>query len=63
LRLATRTLPWYDTADKQARIAYQGNAMVSVLNVVSQTQMVATFIATRRFVPGEIAGPAIHLQR
>ena len=24
-----------------ARIAYQGNAMVSVLNVVSQTQMVA----------------------
>ncbi|VEB05230.1 transcriptional activator for leuABCD operon [Klebsiella pneumoniae] len=26
---------------KQARIAYQGNAMVSVLNVVSQTQMVA----------------------
>ncbi|HDU4510601.1 TPA: transcriptional regulator LeuO, partial [Klebsiella pneumoniae subsp. pneumoniae] len=34
-------LPWYDTADKQARIAYQGNAMVSVLNVVSQTQIVA----------------------
>ncbi|STW31629.1 transcriptional activator for leuABCD operon [Klebsiella michiganensis] len=29
------------TADKQSRIAYQGNAMVSVLNVVSQTNMVA----------------------
>ncbi|MDF9996392.1 transcriptional regulator LeuO [Klebsiella pneumoniae] len=40
-RYALFSLPWYDTADKQARIAYQGNAMVSVLNVVSQTQMVA----------------------
>ncbi len=40
-RYASFSLPWYDTADKQARIAYQGNAMVSVLNVVSQTQMVA----------------------
>ena len=35
------SLPWYDTADKQACVAYQGMAMVSVLNVVSQTQLVA----------------------
>ncbi|WP_123710268.1 transcriptional regulator LeuO [Raoultella terrigena] len=40
-RYASFSQPWYDTLDKQARIAYQGNAMVSVLNVVSQTQMVA----------------------
>jgi len=35
------SLQWYDTADKQACVAYQGMAMVSVLNVVSQTQLVA----------------------
>ena len=40
-RYASFSQPWYDTADKQSRIAYQGNAMVSVLNVVSQTNMVA----------------------
>jgi LysR family transcriptional activator for leuABCD operon len=40
-RYASFSLPWYDTADKQSCIAYQGNAMVSVLNVVSQTNMVA----------------------
>ncbi|WP_163380378.1 transcriptional regulator LeuO, partial [Enterobacter hormaechei] len=40
-RYASFSLPWYDTADKQASVAYQGMAMVSVLNVVSQTQLVA----------------------
>ena len=35
------SMPWYDTADKQASVAYQGMAMVSVLNVVSQTHLVA----------------------
>ena len=40
-RYASFSQPWYDTADKQASVAYQGMAMVSVLNVVSQTQLVA----------------------
>lgn len=40
-RFASFSLPWYSSVNKQARIAYQGNAMVSVLNVVSQTHMVA----------------------
>ena len=40
-RYASFSLPWYDTADKQACVAYQGMAMVSVLNVVSQTHLVA----------------------
>ena len=40
-RYASFSQPWYDTPDKQARVAYQGNAMVSVLNVVSQTHLVA----------------------
>ncbi|WP_072091851.1 transcriptional regulator LeuO [Trabulsiella odontotermitis] len=40
-RYASFSQPWYDTADKQACIAYQGMALTSVLNVVSQTQMVA----------------------
>ncbi|MDY0971538.1 transcriptional regulator LeuO [Siccibacter turicensis] len=40
-RFASFSLPWYDTPDKQACIAYQGMAMTSVLNVVSQTQLVA----------------------
>ena len=40
-RYASFSLPWYSSVNKQARIAYQGNAMVSVLNVVSQTNMVA----------------------
>ena len=40
-RYASFSLPWYDTADKQASMAYQGMAMVSVLNVVSQTHLVA----------------------
>ena len=40
-RYASFSLPWYDTADKQASVAYQGMAMVSVLNVVSQTHLVA----------------------
>ncbi|HHG8771161.1 TPA: transcriptional regulator LeuO [Raoultella planticola] len=40
-RYASFSLPWYHSIDRQARIAYQGNAMISVLNVVSQTDMVA----------------------
>ena len=40
-RFASFSLPWYGSVNKQARIVYQGNAMVSVLNVVSQTNMVA----------------------
>ena len=40
-RYASFSLPWYDSVDKQASVAYQGMAMVSVLNVVSQTQLVA----------------------
>jgi len=40
-RYASFSQPWYDTPDKQTSIAYQGMAMVSVLNIVSQTQLVA----------------------
>lgn len=40
-RYASFSQPWYDTPDKLAAIAYQGMALVSVLNVVSQTQLVA----------------------
>lgn len=39
-RFASFSLPWYDTPDKQTCIAYQGMAMTSVLNVVSQTELV-----------------------
>ena len=39
-RYASFSQPWYDTPDKQSRIAYQGMALVSVLNVVSQTHLV-----------------------
>ncbi|MFA1644842.1 MAG: transcriptional regulator LeuO [Enterobacteriaceae bacterium] len=40
-RYASFSQPWYDTPDKQASVAYQGMAMVSVLNIVSQTHLVA----------------------
>lgn len=40
-RYASFSQPWYDTPDKQASVAYQGMAMVSVINIVSQTQLVA----------------------
>jgi Transcriptional regulator len=40
-RYASFSQSWYDTPDKQSRIAYQGMALISVLNVVSQTNMVA----------------------
>ncbi len=40
-RYASFSQPWYDTPEKQACIAYQGMALISVLNVVSQTQLVA----------------------
>lgn len=45
-RYASFSQPWYDSIDKQNRIAYQGMALISVLNVVSQTHLVA--IAPRR---------------
>lgn len=40
-RYASFSQPWYDTADKMSSIAYQGMALTSVLNVVSQTHLVA----------------------
>ncbi len=40
-RYASFSQPWYDTPDKQSKVAYQGMAMVSVLNIVSQTHLVA----------------------
>jgi LysR family transcriptional activator for leuABCD operon len=40
-RYASFSQPWYDTPDKQSCVAYQGMAMVSVLNIVSQTHLVA----------------------
>jgi len=40
-RYAAFSHPWYDTPDKQACIAYQGMALTSVLNVVSQTHLIA----------------------
>ena len=40
-RYASFSQPWYDTPDKQASVAYQGMALTSVLNVVSQTHLIA----------------------
>lgn len=40
-RYASFSQPWYDTPDKQSSVAYQGMALISVLNVVSQTHLVA----------------------
>lgn len=40
-RYASFSQPWYDTSDKQSSVAYQGMALISVLNVVSQTHLVA----------------------
>ena len=40
-RFGSFSAPWYDTTEKQSVIAYQGMAMTSVLNVVSQTNLVA----------------------
>jgi LysR family transcriptional activator for leuABCD operon len=40
-RYASFSQPWYDSPEKQACIAYQGMALISVLNVVSQTELVA----------------------
>ncbi|OAT14744.1 transcriptional regulator LeuO [Buttiauxella noackiae] len=40
-RFASFSAPWYQTADRLSCIAYQGMAMTSVLNIVSQTQLVA----------------------
>ncbi len=38
---ASFSQPWYDNVDKRSSISYQGAALTSVLNVVSQTQLVA----------------------
>lgn len=57
-RYASFSQPWYDSVDKQSRIAYQGMALVSVLNVVSQTHLVA--IAPRRLA--EEFSEQLHLQ-
>lgn len=40
-RYASFSQAWYDTPEKQRCIAYQGMALISVLNVVSQTHLVA----------------------
>lgn len=40
-RYASFSRPWYETEEKRACIAFQGNAMISVLSVVSQTNMIA----------------------
>lgn len=40
-RYASFSQPWYDSVEKQACIAYQGMALTSVLNIVSQTHLVA----------------------
>lgn len=37
---ASFSQPWYDTAEKKNRIAYQGMAVTSVLNIVAQTNLV-----------------------
>lgn len=39
-RFSSFSLPWYDTAEKQSAIAYQGMALTSVLNVVSRTNLI-----------------------
>lgn len=40
-RFSSFSAPWYDTREKRAVVAYQGLAMTSVLNIVSQTNLVA----------------------
>ena len=40
-RYASFSQPWYDTAEKQSRIFYQGMALTSVLSVISQTHLIA----------------------
>ena len=52
-RYASFSQPWYDTTDKQTCVAYQGMALTSVLNVVSQTQLVAI---APRWLAEEFAG-------
>lgn len=39
-RYASFSQPWYDSAEKQSAISYQGMALTSVLGVVSQTHLV-----------------------
>ncbi|TCW45988.1 LysR family transcriptional activator for leuABCD operon [Phytobacter diazotrophicus] len=52
-RYASFSQPWYDTTDKKTCVAYQGMALTSVLNVVSQTQLVAI---APRWLAEEFAG-------
>ena len=40
-RYASFSSPWYSSEEQRACVAFHGNAMVSVLSVVSQTNMVA----------------------
>lgn len=40
-RYASFSYPWYRSKEQQASVAFHGNAMVSVLSVVAQTNMVA----------------------
>ncbi len=40
-RFASFSSPWYQTPQRQSCISYQGMALTSVLNVVSQTHLVA----------------------
>ncbi|MGK9172577.1 transcriptional regulator LeuO [Yokenella regensburgei] len=57
-RYASFSQPWYDTPDKQASVAYQGMALTSVLNVVSQTHLIAI---APRWLAEEFA-EKLHLQ-
>ncbi|WBM70036.1 transcriptional regulator LeuO [Buttiauxella sp. WJP83] len=57
-RFASFSAPWYQTPEKQASIAYQGMALTSVLNVVSQTHLVAI---APRWLAEEFAD-SLHLQ-
>ncbi|EBK2137980.1 transcriptional regulator LeuO, partial [Salmonella enterica subsp. enterica serovar Enteritidis] len=50
--------PWYDSVDSQSCVAYQGMALISVLNVVSQTHLVAI---APRWLAEEFA-PSLDLQ-
>ncbi|WP_176918027.1 transcriptional regulator LeuO [Superficieibacter sp. 1612_C1] len=52
-RFASFSAPWYDTPEKQSSIAYQGMALISVLNVISKTDLVCI---APRWLAEEFAG-------
>lgn len=58
-RYASFSQPWYDTIEKRNRIAYQGMALTSVLNIVSQTHLVA--IAPRWLAESFAEGLALQI--